>query len=265
MTQEAIIKKFPRTPHLKGSNIQIGDEDLKQISFDDLKDKVLVVEEKIDGANTAISFDSDGNLLLQNRGHLIGTSYKDKHYALLKQWAIVWKDLLHEVLQDRYIMYGEWMYAKHTVYYDNLPHYFMEFDIYDKKEEKFLDTPSRKALLKDLPIASVPVIKEGKFNSLDELTDLISSSHYISQNNKESLTKSAEDLGLNVEMTLDQTDLSGTMEGIYIKLEEDGEVKFRAKFVKPKFTQMIDSLDEHWSDRPIIPNKLSIPIEELFY
>src|SRR5205807_2014548 len=32
-------------------------------------------------------------------------------------------------LTDRYILYGEWLYAKHTVFYTDLPHYFLEFDI----------------------------------------------------------------------------------------------------------------------------------------
>lgn len=260
-----IIKKFPRTPHIKGSNIQKGDEDLKQISFDQFEGKHLIIEEKIDGANTAISFDSDGNMLLQNRGHLLSGGYKEKHYSLFKQWAMIWKDALYEVLKDRYIMYGEWMYAKHTVYYDALPHYFIEFDIFDKKNNIFLDTSSRRELLKDLPIKSVPVLKEGVFNSFDEIIDLIGKSNYISDQNKDNLIHSSEELGLNTDLTLNQTDISGIMEGLYIKQEEDGEVKFRAKYVKPKFTQIVDSSDEHWSDRPIIPNKLSISTEELFY
>ena len=61
--------KYPRTPHLEGSRLQAGDEDLSQVPFSHLKGKYLVIEEKVDGANTAISFDTDGTLLLQSRGH----------------------------------------------------------------------------------------------------------------------------------------------------------------------------------------------------
>ena len=44
------------------------------------------------------------------------------------------------------------MYSKHTVFYDALPHYWMEFDILDKarstpEEPCFLDTPSRLRIL----------------------------------------------------------------------------------------------------------------------
>ena len=51
------ILKYPRTPHLEGSRLQEGDEDLSQVQFDYVLGKNLVIEEKIDGANTAISFD----------------------------------------------------------------------------------------------------------------------------------------------------------------------------------------------------------------
>ena len=44
------------------------------------------------------------------------------------------------------------------------------------------------------------------------------------------------------------------MEGLYIKVEENGEVKSRVKFVKPAFKQV--KTDEHWFEKIIIPNKL---------
>ncbi|MCD8022033.1 MAG: RNA ligase family protein [Lachnospiraceae bacterium] len=58
------IRKYPRTPHLEGSRLQPGDEDLAQMPFSDIKGKHLVVEEKIDGANSEISFDGNGHLMM---------------------------------------------------------------------------------------------------------------------------------------------------------------------------------------------------------
>ncbi len=57
-------------------------------------------------------------------------------------------------------MYGEWLYAKHTVFYDNLPHYFMEFDVLDRLTRAFLSTTARRELLTGLPVMPVPVIEE---------------------------------------------------------------------------------------------------------
>ncbi|MGM9603951.1 MAG: hypothetical protein ACI3XG_02685 [Faecousia sp.] len=58
------LMKYPRPPHLEGSRLQPGDEDLFQVPF---LLKHLVVEEKIDGSNSGISFDENGNFLLQSR------------------------------------------------------------------------------------------------------------------------------------------------------------------------------------------------------
>ena len=133
MKLEDTIIKYPRTPHIQGSRLQPGDEDLRQRPFSDIADRHVVLEEKIDGANTAVSFTADGELRLQSRGHFLTGGYRERHYNLLKQWGAVHRDSLHAVLGDRYIMYGEWMYAKHSIYYDALPHYFMEFDILDRE------------------------------------------------------------------------------------------------------------------------------------
>ena len=115
------ILKYPRTQHLQGSRLGEGDEDLRQIPFSEIFGKYIVIEEKIDGANTAISFNDKGELLLQSRGHYLTGGYKERHYNLMKQWANNNKALFYSALGSRYIMYGEWMYAKHTVFYDALP------------------------------------------------------------------------------------------------------------------------------------------------
>ena len=58
------IIKYPRTPHIEGSRLQPGDEDLTQRAFSEIAGRHVVIEEKIDGANTALSFDPAGQLLL---------------------------------------------------------------------------------------------------------------------------------------------------------------------------------------------------------
>ena len=64
--RETTIIKYPRTPHLEGSRLQPGDEDLSQIPFRQIAGRNLVVEEKCDGANSAVSFSPSGQLLLQS-------------------------------------------------------------------------------------------------------------------------------------------------------------------------------------------------------
>lgn len=258
------IHKYPRTPHLEGSRLQPGDEDLSQVPFSYIQGKHLVVEEKIDGANTAISFSPEGELLLQSRGHYLTGGYRERHYNLMKQWAGIHQDAFFEVLGARYIMYGEWLYAKHTVYYDALPHYFLEFDILDRKAGIFLDTHTRREMLKDLPVISVPVLAEGEFQNKDDLIALLGKSNYITENKLETLRRTSRRLGLDEERQARQTDPSDTMEGLYIKIEEDGRVVDRMKYVRASFTQTVEASQTHWLDRPIVPNGLRLPVEYLY-
>lgn len=258
------LKKYPRTPHLEGSRLQPGDEDLSQVPFSYIRGKNLVVEEKIDGANTAISFSEEGELLLQSRGHYLTGGYRERHYNLMKQWANIHQDAFFEVLGTRYIMYGEWMYAKHTVYYDKLPHYFLEFDIFDRQEQIFLSTERRHEMLKNLPVVSVPVLKTGSFQNREDLVRLLGKSCYISDNKTQTLRQTSEKLGLDVERQVRETDASDTMEGLYIKIEENGQVVDRLKYVRASFTQTVDVSQTHWLDRPIVPNGLAIPLEAIY-
>lgn len=258
------IKKYPRTPHLVGSRLQPGDEDLSQIPFSEIKGRHLVVEEKCDGANSAISFSPEGELRLQSRGHYLTGGYRERHYNLMKQWANVHKDAFYEVLGSRYIMYGEWMYAKHTVFYDKLPHYFLEFDVFDRENGIFLDTHARRRLLSSLPVVSVPVLGEGEYRSREDLLALLTKSRYISNDHLACLTHLSLELGLDPERQCRETDPEPLMEGLYLKVEEDGQVVQRLKFVRHGFYQTVQLSDSHWLDRPIIPNQLAVPVEALF-
>ena len=263
MTPDRIIK-YPRTPHLEGSRLQIGDEDLSQIPFSTIAGRHLAVEEKIDGANSAISFSRDGQLLLQSRGHYLTGGYREKHYQLFKQWAGVHREALWQALGSRYIMYGEWMYAKHSIFYDALPHYFMEFDILDRETGRFLDTPSRRAVTAHLPVASVPVLAQGCFRRREELLRLLGPSCYITPAHRTRLREQALAQGLDADRVLRETDASRTMEGLYIKVEENGEVVERVKFVRQSFLQTVEASGTHWLERPIVPNLLAIPIGDIY-
>ncbi|MBQ2989983.1 MAG: RNA ligase family protein [Clostridia bacterium] len=258
------IIKYPRTPHIEGSRLQPGDEDLSQIPFAEVAGRHLVVEEKIDGANSGVSFGEDGQLLLQSRGHFLTGGYRERHYELMKDWARVHQAALYGALGSRYIMYGEWMYAKHSIFYDALPHYFMEFDVYDRETGRFLDTPSRRALLEGLPVCSVPVLRTGVFRKKEELLAMLGPSNYITERHIEKLRAYAEQSGLDADRQCRETDPSTTMEGLYIKVEEGGEVTRRVKFVRASFLQCVEESQTHWLNRPIVPNQLVRPTAELF-
>ncbi len=250
--------KYPRTRHLEGSREQLGDEDLSVVAFEEIRDEYLVLEEKVDGANCGISFGSDGRMYLQSRGHFLNGGYGERQFDLFKQWARCMEEPLRQVLKDRYIMYGEWLYAKHTVFYDRLPHYFMEFDIFDKKEQRFFSTKKRNEVLKKAPfIQSVRVLDQGRYQSLEEITRFVGRSLFISGNQEEQFRKQCKKGGVDAETAARQTDLGGIMEGIYIKVEEGDYVTGRLKYVRGSFLNAILDSESHWASRPMVANCLA--------
>lgn len=257
------IYKYPRTHHIEGSRLQPGDEDLDSIPFDVLKEQYVVAEEKVDGANAAISFAPDGQIRLQSRGHYLTGGVREKHFNLFKQWAHTHALAFWEVLGSRYILFGEWLYAKHTVFYDALPHYFLEYDVLDLEKQVFLSTKSRQQLLAGLPLISVPVLFSGEIQSYKQMIGLLGRSHYQTAAHLQTFRQVCQEKGLDVERSLKQTDQSSLMEGLYIKVEPEDTVTARYKYVRSSFLTTIQQSDGHWLNRPIIPNLLC-PDVDLF-
>jgi len=249
--------KYPRTQHIEGSRLQNGDHDLTQVKIQDLEGHHLVVEEKVDGANAGISFSKEGDLLLQSRGHFLRGGPREKQWDLFKQWSSHFETELFDILEDRYIMYGEWLYAKHTVWYNTLPHYFLEFDIYDKDKGIFLSTKRRNEVLKDSPVHSVPVLYEGEIKSTEQLKGLIAPSLYKSRDWLGELRKYASQQGHDTQRIEKETYISDYAEGIYIKDEVGDETIGRFKYVRHDFLSAILNSEGHWHDRPIVPNQLA--------
>ncbi len=237
-TSHGDFVKYPRTPHLFGSK---GTDDDKHLDEAESKafiaDESLIVEEKIDGTNVGIHFSDEGQMVLQCRGHLV-TEGMHPQYDLFKQWAAVKRYVLEERLENRFILFGEWVYARHSILYCQLTHYFFEFDIYDKQQEAFLDLEQRLGLLEGSGIETVPVIHTGSIDRC-ELDELIGPSQFDSQFENPA-TKRIDNL----------------MEGLYLRTEAEGVVTGRAKFVRPEFVEKIKQ-STHWQHQQMVPNRLA--------
>lgn len=250
--------KFPRTPHVIGSHRSKDDEDVDYVRLSDLQNKHVVITEKVDGANCGISFDETGKLLLQSRGHYLTGGRRERQFNLLKAWANTILPTLRHILGTRYIMFGEWMYAKHTEFYDCLPHHFLEFDIYDKILEVFLSSTQRKELLSTDGINSVHVIHNGILEHHKTVSDYISVSHYKTNNNCKNLELTCKKYNLDFSKIFKQTSHSSLMEGVYVKVEDDNNVLLRCKHVRASFTNLLNMSSQHWSQRPIVPNLVTV-------
>ncbi len=110
-------------------------------------------------------------------------------------------------------------------------------------------------------VISALVLFEGKLNKLKELTDFVGRSNFISDQAGEKLREICSEKGLSFELVVKETDLNNLMEGLYIKVEEDGEVKERYKYVRASFLTSILNSESHWLERPIIPNVLKDEVD----
>jgi hypothetical protein len=234
--------KYPRTPHLFGSK---GTDDDKHLSPRDsaafVAEDSLVVEEKLDGTNVGIHFTTAGRMVLQCRGHEITTGMHPQ-YDLFKQWTFGKRPVLEAMLEDRFILYGEWLYARHSIHYRALPHYFFEFDIYDKDRQAFLDLATRMVMLNGTGLHTVPVLSTGRCTEAD-LRRFIRPSQFDSAFDNP-ITGRTDNL----------------MEGVYLRTEAGGLVTGRAKLVRPEFVEKIKQ-SEHWQHQPLVPNLLAEGVE----
>lgn len=217
--------KFPSTPHLA----LLGEVDVRSDKVMSGRERTellqceLIVEEKIDGANLGLSFDDAGELRAQNRGAILELPAMGQ-WRPLASWLAPRVDLLFECLSDRYILFGEWCFARHTIYYDRLPDWFLAFDVYDIEASAFLSVARRDAILADMKLAAVPTIARGRF-SLAALKALLGPSAYGDE----------------------------PAEGLYLRCDEGDWLRERAKLVRPGFIQ---SMEDHWSQGGIVPNRV---------
>ena len=252
------LLKYPRTPHLEGSRLQDGDDASDQVALASLAGAHVVIEEKIDGANSAVSFSDAGELLLQSRGHYLSGGASERQFNLLKPWALAHEQRLLELLEDRFVMYGEWSYSKHSVFYDRLPHYFNEFDLYDRRTGHFLSTTRRHEVLAGTPVLSVPVLYAGPMPTRPKLMwKLVYRSLAKSLLWKPSFEQTVAREGLPLPLCWQQTDKSDRSEGLYLKVEDDEKVLARYKLVRHDFVQTILDSGSHHAKRPMLPNQLA--------
>jgi len=216
--------KFPTTPHLLwlGTTPAREDKLWTRAEAEAFLRHPVIVEEKVDGANLGISFDGNGNLLVQNRGNFVERGTKGQ-FAPLWAWLTEHEASLFDALENRLILFGEWCYARHSIHYTRLPDWFLAFDVFDKLEERFMSSARRNEIASTMRLATVPKVDGGIF-SLSEVPKLIGQSALY----------------------------DGPMEGIYLRHESESWLTQRAKVVRAEFVQQIG---EHWSKQPLVPNR----------
>ncbi|MDX2012568.1 MAG: RNA ligase family protein [Myxococcaceae bacterium] len=251
MSPAVELIKFPRTPHLEGSTLQAGDGDLPRVGLNALPGDELFVSEKLDGVNVGLRFDASARPWLFSRAHFLGA---EPWFDRLKQQIARDQAGLFERLGTRFVLYGEWLEARHTVFYDALPAWLFVFDLFDLEVGRFLGTAARRRHLAGLELVEPPELFHGPAAAMPPVPRLLAPSRYVSTAVVSNFEATVRGRGLSVEKERAQTQLSGQVEGLVFRVERDGWLRARCKYVRPGFRQTLAVSDVHWARRPFVPN-----------
>lgn len=220
--------RYPQTPHLAwlGAAEPRADKVLTQAGVRQLLAHPVTVEEKVDGANLGFSIGPDGHLRAQNRGQYLIEPHAGQ-FRRLPRWLAVHEAGLRAALTADLIAFGEWCAARHSLPYDRLPDWWLLFDIYDRREQRFWSTRRRNAWAEQAGVRTVARVAHGR-QSLASLRALLinTRSNYR----------------------------DGDLEGLVLRLEDEDWLQARAKLVRADFIQNIET---HWRSQPLEWNRLT--------
>lgn len=212
--------KYPRTYHLPWSPGATDDDRIMEDPEACFGGREVVVTEKMDGENCTMYRDYIHARSLEYAPH----PSRDRVKAL-------WAQIAHDI-PDGWRVCGENLYALHSIAYDNLESYFQVFSIWNDKNECL----SWKDTIEWANLLGLSVVPEYCWDTWEGFEDDQRSA--IEQD----VNKSRE----------------GRVEGYVVRLADSFHYKdFRRSVAKYVRADHVVHRDGHWSNRPVVPNKLA--------
>jgi hypothetical protein len=212
--------KYPRTPHLPWSPGGTSD-DRRLASVDPLLEDRLIITEKMDGSNVCLEADA-----CFARSH--ASTPKHPSFDAFKSFHASVRHLLPEGLQ----VFGEWLYAKHSIGYSALPHYFLAFGVRDLKTMTWGSWEEVELWAEEIGVPTVPVL--GRCKPANEIALKVFTNRLASSRNRSG----------------DQR------EGIVVRkmagFSDNAFDTSVAKWVRKNHVQS----DDHWKNQAIVRNVL---------
>jgi hypothetical protein len=207
--------KYPRIAHVPFSSKTDPDDFFTEM---EIFGREWIVTEKVDGAQISAQF-IDGAPDVRNRNTDILHGGADRQFHPFPAWLAVHFDALREMLGDRYILFGEWLFHVHTEHYTSLPDWFMGFDVLDKETGEFLPFDEATRVIESAGLRHVPVLGKAIIKDEKHVRSFIGKSSFG-----------------DVEM-----------EGVVLH-SADG--KDRVKFVTERFVQQVNDHPREWRRGP---------------
>lgn len=240
--------KYHSTRHLPFSNI--GDQDDTYLrTVDPFLDIPLVITEKMDGSNAMLIKDMEHPVRARN-----GSQANHKSFSMLKD--IYWE--IHEDMPSDIQIFGEWLYAKHSIHYGcncieecqdvgkSLSEYFENeygnrvyfqiFGVYNMEFDFWYSWPETEKIADELGFPTVPVI---------DVSGNKDKPMYVNKNQfYEDVYEKAQEV------------IGNGGEGVVVRSKYPfhyGEFRKRVgKYVRKNHVKS----EEHWSHKQILPNRI---------
>ena len=204
------VYKFPRTPHLPGSNVVDADRSLTSEEVAVLcRDCEVVIQEKLDGTCVGLFFEDADSSVLLKRGGVIGHREKDQ-YNVFRTWVQQRAVVLREALAKQHALFGEFLWQTHGLFYDRLPDFFIGYDLLDRISGAFLPSSVVKGKLNGV-VERVPELWRGTVRTPEQLSRKIE------------------------EVATLPSAFGDRAEGVYVRFERDDQLVARAKYRKQGF------------------------------
>jgi RNA ligase len=213
--------KYPRTYHFDFSPGVCCDDKVME-SSQSFINKELTITEKLDGGSCCLCVDG---VFARTHGSIANHPSFDPIKAM-------WSSIQHDIPKD-WSIYGESMYAKHSIHYKALTSYFLTFNMKIETTGEWLSWNDVKGYSDALGLSTVPELWSGTVTSEKALRSLC-----------DHLMKDGSRVG------------GDNIEGLVVRDARsfyDFETSV-GKIVRKNHIQT----DEHWTTQKIVPNLLKI-------
>ena len=131
------------------------------------KGDYIVIQEKLDGSNCAIRYDSETDeIIAQSRKNILSLSNNLRGFW---EWSqTLDKKLVKSILGDNLVLFGEWLVPHSVKYPEERYNHAYFYDVYDTSTETYLSQDKVRDIIAVLGLTYVPVFYRGEFVSWEE-------------------------------------------------------------------------------------------------
>jgi len=150
--------KYPSTSYFAFSpNLQQARETNPIININNLLGYPLIFTIKMDGSNISMSYE-----------RVVARNGKDARHRSFDYVKSIQAQKGSKIPKDVQV-FGEWLYAKHSIHYKDLKSYFQIFAVYNKEKHIFLGWADVERMARTLGEPTVPVLHTATYNNKHQL------------------------------------------------------------------------------------------------